>query len=305
MAGPEPYMDALNRGADVVLGGRTSDTSLFVAVPALRGIPRGVAYHAAKILECGAAAAEKRYHPDCMAAFEDDSGFTIEPPNPSFRCTPQSVAAHVLYENGDPHVMLEPGGRLVISDAKYEAVDDRSVRVTGSHYEPVDQYTLKLEGARLRGYRTIVVAGIRDPLIIDQLDGFFDSLRPTVETKIKESLGLAPEQYSWRRVTYGVDGTMGCLESAVSHAHEVGIVLDVVAQSQKAAAAVASVLWHTALHHPVPQYSGLVSNLAFPFSPPAFDGGPVYEFTLNHVLEVDDPLDFVDTNLVRDCCTNG
>ena len=49
--------------------------------------------------------------------------------------------------------------------------------------------------------------------------------------------------------------------------------------------------WHTALHQPIPEYSGLVSNLAFPISPPAIAAGAVYEFSINHVMHVDKPGD--------------
>jgi len=40
--------------ADIVLGGRTTDTAVLAAVPVLRGAGAGAAWHAAKIAECGA-----------------------------------------------------------------------------------------------------------------------------------------------------------------------------------------------------------------------------------------------------------
>ena len=66
-----------------------------------------------------------------------------------------------------------------------------------------------------------------------------------------------------------------------------GIDLDELAQEQ--AAAVMAVAWHTILHHPIPEWSGLQSQVAFPFSPPSVPAGEVYHFALNHVLEVEDP----------------
>lgn len=291
MAGREPYEEALRQGAQIILGGRSSDTSLYASVPHMRGIPLGVAYHAAKILECGAAAAVLRLYPDSMAAVLDEDGFTIEPPNPDFACSPQSVAAHTLYENADPFLLVEPGGTMDSTDAVYEAVSDRAVRVTNSKYTPAETYTVRLEAATLRGYRTVVVAGVRDPLVLMQIDDYIASATDRVTKKIKDSLGLDPSGYRMRWLVYGRNGSMGPLEpNPVVEGHEVGLVIDVVAADQKTAAAISTVAWHTTLHNPIKEYHGLISSLAFPFSPPALDAGPVYEFSVNHVLELDDPL---------------
>ena len=54
LMGPEPYIAALEAGADIVLGGRTTDTAVLAAVPLMRGAGVGPAWHAAKIAECGA-----------------------------------------------------------------------------------------------------------------------------------------------------------------------------------------------------------------------------------------------------------
>lgn len=290
MLGPEAFQEALGRGAQVVLAGRSSDTSIFAAQPMLAGIPPAVAYHAAKTLECGAAAVVERLHPDTMMATMDPDGFTVEPPNPAMRCTPQSVASHTLYENSDPFLLVEPHGQLDTTHARYEATNDRAVRVTGSRFSAADGYSVRLEGARRSGYRTVIVAGIRDPLVIRQLDSFVDATTIVIRKKVGESLGLPDDAYQlgWR--VYGRDGTMGALEPTPrTTGHEVGVVIDIVAADQDQAAAVASIAWHTALHQPIPEYSGLVSHLAFPFSPPAIDVGPVFEFCINHVWEVDDP----------------
>jgi hypothetical protein len=44
-----------------------------------------------------------------------------------------------------------------------------------------------------------------------------------------------------------------------------------------------------AVHNPIPKWHGLISGVAFPYSPPEIDRGPVYEFHLNHVLVPDSP----------------
>jgi hypothetical protein len=290
MMGIEPIQAALKKGAQVIVAGRCSDVAIYAALPVLEGIPRGVAFHAGKILECGAASAEQRQYPDCMVAELEQGGFTVEPPNPTFRCTPQSVAAHALYETADPYQLVESGGTLNTSQAQYSVAGDRAVRVTGSRFIPAAQYTVRLEGAALAGYRSVVVAGIRDPLVLRQLDRFLATLRVVVEQKIASSLGLHPDAYSLQFRTYGRDGVMGAFEPTPSiEGHEVGLVIDVVAETQELAADILPLVWHTGLHHPIAEQQGLISNFAFPFSPPGMNAGPVYRFCINHVLELEDP----------------
>jgi hypothetical protein len=83
---------------------------------------------------------------------------------------------------------------------------------------------------------------------------------------------------------------MGQLEPCPKiEGHEVGLIIDVVAPTQELAADILPIVWHTGLHHPIPEYEGLVSNLAFPFSPPGANMGPVYRFCANHVWHLADP----------------
>jgi hypothetical protein len=290
MMGIEPIQSALKSGAQVVIAGRSSDVAIYAALPVMEGIPKHVAFHAGKILECGSAAVAQRYYPDCMAAELDQDGFTIEPPNPDFRCTPQSVAAHTLYENADPYRLVESGGTVDTTAALYEAISNRAVLVRGARFIPAEKYTVKIEGAALAGYRSIVVAGIRDPLILRQLEGFLASLRTVVERKIEDSLKMSPRAYTLQFRVYGANGSLGQSEPCRGvDGHEVGLIIDVVAPSQAAAADILPLVWHTGLHHPIPEQEGLISNFAFPFSPPGADMGPVYRFCANHVWQLDDP----------------
>jgi acyclic terpene utilization AtuA family protein len=290
MMGIEPIQAALKAGAQVIIAGRCSDVAIYAALPVLEGIPRWVAFHAGKILECGAASAEQRLYPDCMMAELEQDGFTVEPPNPTFRCTPQSVAAHALYETADPYHLVESGGTLDTTGSQYKAVNDRAVRVTGSRFLPAAKYTVRIEGAALAGYRSIVVAGIRDPLVLRQLDHFLATLRTVVEQKVADNLKLKPDTYTLQFRVYGRDGSIGELEPMRSvEGHEVGLVIDVVAATQELSADILPLVWHTGLHHPIAEHQGLISNLAFPFSPPGMEAAPVYRFCANHVWELSEP----------------
>jgi acyclic terpene utilization AtuA family protein len=58
MAGIHPYIKLLDEGADVIIGGRSSDCAIFAA-PAIRcGFPEGLAYFYGKVLECASFCAE-------------------------------------------------------------------------------------------------------------------------------------------------------------------------------------------------------------------------------------------------------
>lgn len=284
MMGVEPIQAALEGGAEVVVCGRSSDSALFAAYPLLHGSPAAASWHAAKILECGAAAVTQRKAADSIrAVIREDDSFDVEPLRADYRCTPQSVASHTLYENADPFRLAEPSGILDTSASTYTAISDRAVRVSGSRFEPTSRYSVKLEGARLCGYSTVVLGGVRDPYVLAQLDSWLAQLDRSLGERLAGTLGDQTGHRVTTRV-YGRDAVMGSFEpSRAVTGHEVAIVWDVVADSQTLAHSIATSLSHMALHNPIPEWDGLISALAFPFAPPELDRGAVYEFNLNHV----------------------
>lgn len=289
MMGVEPIIEALDQGADLVIAGRASDTALFAALPTKRGINPGPAWHAGKILECGAASTVARLYPDTMIATVDNEGFVIGPTNPKMRCSTLSVAAHTLYENGDPFTMREPSGTLDTRTSVYEAVDDRRVRVSGTTFHPADEYTVKLEAAEVVGYRSFALSGIHDPMILRDLDEFLADTRERAYSKVLDATGVTPDCYKLQFRSYGLNGTMGPLEPVTQPAHEIGLVIDTVAETQELANVVTTYARYLALHQPVPHWTGMVTNLAVPFSPPVVDHGAVYQFSMNHVVAPDSP----------------
>lgn len=292
MMGTEPFQAALQAGADVILAGRASDTAIFAAYPTLHGFSEGLAWHAGKILECGAAAVVNRTAPDCMFAWLRRDHFEVEAPNPALRCTPQSIAAHSLYENADPFNLVECSGTVDLTASNYEAVTERRVRVSGSGFRPAARYTVKLEGAELAGYQSVVIGSIRDPLIIGQIDDWLARLRGRIADRVANIYGdrLPPERYHFNIRVYGQNGTMGALEPVKEiRSHELCLLLEVTAPTQALASGVAGIIRHQALHLPIPQWSGLITALACPYNPAHLERGAVYRFNLNHVVEPDDP----------------
>jgi hypothetical protein len=292
MMGAEPFARALEQGADVVLAGRSSDTSIYSAIPEREGYDPGLVWHAAKIIECGSAAAGNRTGQDSMLCLMRRDHFVVEPLHPDFNCTPVSVAAHSLYENADPFQLVEPAGTLDTTESVYTAVDDRTVRVEGSVFVPTTQYTVKLEAAELAGYQSITMGGVRDPVILRQLDSWIESMRRSIEWRVESSAGMRPDEYELGMRVYGRDGTLGPLEPTPRlEGHEAFLLMDATAPTQEQASTVIRLASHVAMHHPVPEWRGSITGIAHPYAPATIDRGPVYRFTMNHVVELDDPLE--------------
>jgi hypothetical protein len=292
MMGAEPFIRALQLDADVVLAGRASDTAIFASVPLMHGFAPGPAWHAAKILECGAASVVNRKTPDCMFAWLRQDHFVVEAPDESLRCTPQSIASHSLYENADPFRLVECSGTLDLTESTYEAATDRAVKVTGSAFIDAERYTVKLEGAEKVGYQSILIGSIRDPFIIGQIDDWIAHLKTRIVARARMVYGdrLSDDDYRLGITIYGKNGTMGPLEPVKEiRSHELCLVFEATASTQEIATSLAGITRHQALHLPIPEWSGLITALALPYN--ALERGPVFRFNVNHVVEPDDPFE--------------
>jgi hypothetical protein len=291
MMGEEPFLRAIDQGADVVIAGRASDCAIFAGLPIRMGVPPGLAWHAAKLLECGSAIAVSRPSPDSILVTFGQDYFDVEALDPEVRCTPQSVAAHALYENADPFRLVESSGTLDLTQASYEALDERRVRVRGSRFELAETYTVKLEGAERVGYQSIVIGSVRDPFIIRQIDDWSARLKEELKSRVADVFAAeTAANYVFNLRIYGKDGTMGPLEPIKSVAsHELCLVLEVTAPTQEIATTIVSMARHQALHLPIPEWSGLITGVACIYSPAYLERGAVYRFCVNHVVEPDDP----------------
>ncbi|MFJ8148704.1 acyclic terpene utilization AtuA family protein [Streptomyces sp. NPDC096048] len=285
MMGAEPIEEALRSGCDVILTGRASDTALFAALPHMEGADPGLTWHMAKTIECGAACAVPASANGLLAYLRDDH-FDVTTLAEDSRLTPRSVAAHTLYENADPYRILEPSGTLDTSEATYEGVDDRTVRVRGARFIPADGYTNKLEGAELAGYQTVIIGGVRDQVVIRRLPGLVPFAKKYFVDKILDVFGgsVDPGDVDIDFRLYGDGTVLAAMEPRSLQPRELGVLITVTAPDQATAHAVATFVAHASSHLPIPEYEGLVSTLAYPYSPPEMDRGPLYRFTLNHVV---------------------
>jgi hypothetical protein len=290
LLGHEPIVRALELGADVVLAGRATDTAVLAAVPLMRGMPAGPTWHAAKTTECGGQCTVNVRSGGVLFTV-DAEGFTVEPLDPTNACTPTTVAAHMLYENADPFRMREPTGTLDTSGAVYTQLDDRRVRVEGSAFEPAGVHTMKLEGAALAGYQSLALVGIRDPEVLSAIDEWVAGLGAFLDAGVQRILGLQPGEYSIQLRCYGHNAVLGPLEpTATEPPREVGLLLLATAADQATATAITKYANPYLLHFPLATMRDLPS-FAFAGSPAETPRGAVYEFVLQHAVELDHPLD--------------
>ena len=285
--GSEPFIRALDMAPDVILAGRSYDPSVFACLAIRQGYDRGLALHLGKILECAAICATPGSGSDCMFGYLGEDYFRVEPLNPARSCTTLSVAAHTLYEKTNPYILPGPGGHLDLTDCHFEQETDRIVRVSGSRFIPSPRYAIKLEGARPIGFRTISIAGVRDPVMISEIDG----ITKGVEERVADNFRDRSWDYHLRFNVYGRDGVMADLEPtpSTSGVHELGIVIEATAETQEQADTICAFARSTMLHYGYTGRRATAGNLAFPYSPSDCHIGAVYVFSVYHLLAVDDP----------------
>jgi hypothetical protein len=284
---------ALALEPDVVLAGRASDVAIF-AGPAVRaGGDIALAIHLGKVMECGAHCADPASGRDAMLAELHEDHFVLRPPNPERRCTAEGVAAHMLYENAHPFRLAEPDGVCDLAEVTVEACADRGVRVSGARFEPAETYTVKLEGAAQTGFRSIVIGGMRDPRLIDEIDHVTSS----VEQAVQDSLGDEEYQLSFR--IYGRDGVLGPSEPEAARPRELGVLCEAVAPTESLAHAVAQAAEAALITAPYPNGISATGNLAVPFSPLVTDVGPAYEWSVFCLAAPGDEAALFPTELVE------
>jgi len=271
--GIAPIIELLDKKVDVILCGRACDTAIYAAPCIFEGYNHGLAFHMAKIMECGAMCSEPVAAADVMQAYMYDDYFELRPANPIRRCTVDRVAAHTLYEQSNPYLIFEPDGVCDLTNSKFTQIDERTVRVSGSQFKDAKEKTLKLEGVRCVGYRTICPATIYDPETIKNIDFITNTVMDFVKENTKNT--LPEDSYT---VTFK---TSGGPESSM------GVVMDIVGKTQEIADTVCALVRSRMLHCDYQGRKSTAGNLAFPFSPSDIHVGAVYEFSVFHLAKVD------------------
>lgn len=285
--GTEPFVAALEAGAEVIIAGRACDDSVFAALPMLRGFDQGLSLHCGKILECAGLSAIPYDLGEPMVGTVHRDHFVVEPGNAHHRCTTVSVAGHSLYERGDFEFQPGPGGVNDLSGATFEQMDERRVRVRGSRFVPDAAYKVKLEAAEQLGFRSIVMVGIRDPIMIRELDPL---LQETAE-RAEHRFGMKEQGIHLRFRAYGRDAVMGKLEPGGPPPREIGLMIEAVAPTQELATGVAMYSRGHLQHASYPGILTTAGNMAYPFSPFGIPVGPAYRFSVYHLMPLANPLE--------------
>lgn len=292
MMGPEPFQRALAQGADIVIAGRSSDAAVYASVPLQRGINPAMAWHVGKLIECANAISEPVSAGACIVATVDDDQFVVQPTLDGVRCTTNLVAAHMLYENSSPYQLREPPGTLDTTDAVYEQLTDDSVRVSGSRF--IEQpYSVRVEGVALEGYRSMCLAGLRDPVVISEVDDYTSSIASLLAKSAPRRFGVGPDDYELRFRRYGLDAVLGpraAKPRAVSDDAEVGLVLEVIARDRELAHQLVASTLPYLMHGVHVRGTKRSANAALAYSPAVIDLGPAYRWTVWHAVTLDDPL---------------
>ncbi len=284
-------MRALKAGADIVLGGRTTDTAVIAAVPLMLGAGAGPAWHAGKIAECGGQCTANPRDGGVMIRVGRDA-FEIEPLSAANRCEPYSVSAHLLYENSNPLRLPEPGGTLDVTGTRYIAVDSRVVRVEGSHFEATP-YTMKLEGASRGPFQTIMLVGIVDPKVLAEIDAFVAQMDGLLRSRVDAAMGETAGEYRISLRPYGWNAVLGdAVPDDAPRPREIGLMFVATAATREIATQIAKTCNPAFFHMPLRMEMELPSY-AFPFSPAEIERGQVFEFRLNHIVAVRDGLELV------------
>ena len=196
-----------------------------------------------------------------------------------------------MHENETPLYHTEPSGVLDLSQLRIEAVDDRTVKISGARFVPSEKYTIRIEGVEFLGYRCICVSTTRDPVLVSCIDSYLDSVRNITRRRV-EGLGIREDDYKLLFRIIGKDSVMGSREPVkVLSTHELGIIIEAVAPTQDMANEIVGIARQLAKNS---HYEGKLCDegcITFPYSPSDIPVGPVFGFNVLHVVEPDDPLE--------------
>lgn len=286
LLGAEPYEEAFKNGADIIIGGRSTDTAVIAAYPLMQGCDPAACWHAAKTVECGGVCTSAGLQGGVF--FEvDRRGFTIHSVEPGSTVTPYSVSAHLLYENANPVQLTEPGIRIDTQHSVYTALSETAVRVEGTTIEYFP-YTMKLEGAGPVGYQTVSMAGIRDRKIMKEPLRWIEEVSKAGVEKL-EKAGISSASYDFWLRPYGYNGVSGMEVPAEYVPNELLMMMTVTADTQALATQIAKAFNPLLLHHNI--YEGKqMPSFSFIFSPAEIERGAIYEFKLYHTVTLEDPL---------------
>lgn len=294
VAGVHPFMKALDMGADVIIGGRSSDVAVFASAALHEGFPENIAYYVGKVLECASFCAEPYGAKETVIGTITDHDVKVTAMHPGQCCTVASVAGHAMYERTNPYYEFVAGGKMDMSECVYEQFDEKTCRITDPKFIPIEgRIKVKLEGSGKVGERFLGMAGIRDPYTITNIDKVIQWARDQVEER------FAGQKYELSYRIFGKNGVMGDLEPVKeTKSHELLVVVEGVADTRKAAEEITMIGTRQIFYARLPEVKGTAGTAAFVLDE-VVEISPAYEWTMNHTVEVDDPLELFPITLIE------
>jgi hypothetical protein len=291
VAGVHPYMKLLDMGADVIIGGRSSDCAIFAAPAIRRGYPEALAYYFGKVMECASFCAEPYGGKESIMGEISADDVRVTALLPEQRCTIASVAGHAMYERSNPYYEHFLGGHIDMRDCHYEQFDECTTRITGPRYVPAPELRVKLEGAGRLGERYVGMVGVRDPYTIAHIDDVIDWARAQVRARFGET------GYFLTYNVYGRDGVMGALEPNRNNpGHELCVLVQAVAPTAEMAEELCVTGSRQMFYARLPQVKGSAGGVAFALDE-VLRASPAYRWTLNHTMRIDDPNELFPTHI--------
>ena len=293
VAGVHPFVKALEMGADVIIGGRSSDAAVFAAPAIYEGFPENVSYYCGKVLECASFCCEPYGAKESVIGTITKDDVKVTACAPFQRCTIASVAGHAMYERTNPYYEYVAGGMMDMSECVYEQFDEKTCRITGAKFVPIEgKVKVKLEGSGKVGERYMGMAGIRDPYTIKNIDKVID----WAKSQVAERLGDKDYQLSYR--IFGKNGVMGDLEPVKeTKSHELLVVVEGVSKDDKVAEEATLIGTRQIFYARLPEVKGTAGTAAFVLDE-VTKISAAYSWTLNHTVEVDDPLELFPITMI-------
>lgn len=291
MAGVHPYVELLKQGADVIIGGRSSDAAVFAAPALYHGFPADSAYYLGKVLECASFCAEPYGGKETVMGEISQQDVRVTAMSPAQRCTVASVSGHAMYERSNPYEEFFAGGKLDMTHCRYEQLSEKTTRITGSRFIADPTVRVKLEGAGKVGERFVGICGIRDPYTVANVDRVIAWARDQVRARFGE------KGYELHYTVYGRDGVMGDLEPLRDRpGHELCVMVQGVAPTREMAEEVTMIGLRQMFYARLPDVKGTAGSVAFPLDE-VLPASAAYRWTLNHTLEVKDPMELFQTRI--------
>ena len=125
-----------------------------------------------------------------------------------------------------------------------------------------------------------------DPRLISKINYIEEKVKKEVEF-LSDSF-VDKKDYQLRFINYGLNSVSLSNQIKPNDPKEVGLVIEAIAPNQEIANTILSLARSSYLHCDFEGRIATAGNLAFPFSPSDFQGGPVYKFSVYHLMEVDD-----------------